>query len=442
MSAKGKQPTSEEVLDNFCLMMLEEFLVKKKMHSTLDSFRNEWQSTHQRPAEDVLLFSWYDVALRLRLPELLATNADPQRPVLDNLVRMLVRESALRNRRSEEVTVTGLAAVPLRRTALPPMGLTSSAATGIDDDQSFRAMTPPPASDTVTGNGTAKSSPASKVPPRLAGTTATDLDRRLKASKRAQDSGGGGGGGGGINTSSRNKTHSNEAWIPENARMRQFQRDLLVVQEVLQDTKVLEDSLGREMKRLMVSDLDRAKSEEQLDATRKVPCGCCTQMFLKVNLPMKVSRKAIQDIRVLWSGKLTSTNVFRGNSVRDITVGADKSGKRSTAAATSSSSASSGLEEDMSVNGIFPTCYDQVGVCRFCTQFFGEPEDYRPSFQNITFQERKAAHFEQKRREREYWDPLKMLEKDRTKQEEYEKIVELESQSSQATLSLNSSSIQ
>jgi hypothetical protein len=71
-----------------------------------------------------------------------------------------------------------------------------------------------------------------------------------------------------------------------------------------------------------------------------------------------------------------------------------------------------------------PRCYDQVGVCRFCAQFFAEPEEYRPSYQNITFQERKVAYFDQKRREREYWDPLKMLEKDRVKQEEYEKYLQ------------------
>jgi len=58
-------------------------------------------------------------------------------------------------------------------------------------------------------------------------------------------------------------------------------------------------------------------------------------------------------------------------------------------------------------------CYDQVGVCVFCAQFFQVQEEYRPSYSTIVFQEKRAAYLENKRREEEYWDPLKMMEKDR-----------------------------
>ena len=58
-------------------------------------------------------------------------------------------------------------------------------------------------------------------------------------------------------------------------------------------------------------------------------------------------------------------------------------------------------------------CYDEVGVCVFCAQFFHVQEDYRPSFSTIVYQEKRALYYEKKRKEEEYWDPLKMMEKDR-----------------------------
>ena len=58
-------------------------------------------------------------------------------------------------------------------------------------------------------------------------------------------------------------------------------------------------------------------------------------------------------------------------------------------------------------------CYDQVGVCVFCAQFFYLQEEYRPSFSDIVRQEKKAEYFDNRRREKEYWDPLKMMEKER-----------------------------
>ncbi len=60
-----------------------------------------------------------------------------------------------------------------------------------------------------------------------------------------------------------------------------------------------------------------------------------------------------------------------------------------------------------------PRCYDEVGVCVFCAQFFHVQEEYRPSFSAITYQERKTQHFTNKRKEKEYWDPLEMIKRDR-----------------------------
>jgi hypothetical protein len=105
---------------------------------------------------------------------------------------------------------------------------------------------------------------------------------------------------------------SNEAWIPNDIRMRTLGRDISVATETLEVIKKREVSLAREMRRLMVSDLQRAKTEESLDAAHMIPCECCLQLFLYVNLPLKVSRKAIVDIRTKWSGKLSSATVFGG----------------------------------------------------------------------------------------------------------------------------------
>ena len=301
--------------------------------------------------------------------------------VLENLVEALINESSVRNRRNPELTVSGLAAMP-RVSSLPSVNTTEDAKISLSPKNPAR---PSSTHHTQTKSSNDHESKKSKV---------------SLHSKRLSDS---------IDRFSNNKNNklSAENWIPDDVRMRSFHRDLLNVKEILDETKRLESSLNKEMKRLMVSDLERAKTEEVLDATRKIPCGCCMQEFLYVNLPMKVSRKAILDIRVKWSGKLSSPTVFRSSSVRELT---------NSLAETSlppGKTIKKTQEEIDALNATFPRCYDKVGVCCFCAQFFQEPEEYRPSYHMITYQERKAAHFENKRREREYWDPLKMMEKDR-----------------------------
>ncbi len=165
----------------------------------------------------------------------------------------------------------------------------------------------------------------------------------------------------------------------------------------------------REMKRLNISDLDRAKFEESvLKSIHKIPCSCCQKDFLYVNLPLKVSRKAIIDIRIKWSGKLSSATVFG-----DIPSLEDGTGHGGTGTMTSTGGKKKKGSNDPGVLGTVPRCYDEVGVCVFCAQFFHVQEEYRPSFQAITYQERKTQHFDNKRKEKEYWDPLEMIKRDR-----------------------------
>jgi len=190
---------------------------------------------------------------------------------------------------------------------------------------------------------------------------------------------------------------SSEAWIPNEIRMKSIGRDLSAAKETLIQIKKREIDFEREMKRLQVSDLQHARTEEELGATHKLPCGCCKQKFLYVNLPLKVSRKAILDIRIKWSGNLNSATVFGALDAEEDDC--SPNGQRKS--------------EDSALLGAVPRCYDNVGVCVFCAQFFHVQEDYRPSYQAIIMHERQAAYMEAKRRDEEYWDPLKMVEKDR-----------------------------
>ncbi len=310
--------------------------------------------------------------------------------VLENLVIALARESSIRNRRPTEVTISGLATMP-KTTILPTI------------------VSEPPSISLSIPKST--QSPAKPPSHTESATKSHRKENKSLSNKRSVDSFSN------LSNVGLKGKHSNENWIPEDIRMRSLQRELLTVKEIFVDTKILESSLQREMKRLNISELDKAKTEERLVATRKMPCGCCMQDFLYVNLPMKVSRKAILDIRVKWSGKLSSTSVFRGTSVHELAEALaeqNKNRKRLKDGSTSGSSIADmeSTEIDLMGNSV-PRCYDMVGVCIFCAQFFQAPEEYRPSYQAIVYEEKKTAYFERKRREREYWDPLKMLEKDR-----------------------------
>lgn len=45
--SQSTQLTEDEIIDNFCHMVFEEFLIKRQLSSTLQAFREEWQ----RPQE-------------------------------------------------------------------------------------------------------------------------------------------------------------------------------------------------------------------------------------------------------------------------------------------------------------------------------------------------------------------------------------------------------
>lgn len=70
--------------------------------------------------------------------------------------------------------------------------------------------------------------------------------------------------------------------------------------------------------------------------------------------------------------------------------------------------------------------YDQVLVCLFCSQYFLTQEDYRPSYAEMVHSEKRANYLELLERERQYWDPLMMVEKDKKEEEEEKERIEYE----------------
>ena len=348
--------------------------------------------------------SWFEVALKLRLPELISQNSK-DRSILENVVQALVRESSVRSRQTPEVILTGLAAMP-KTVTLPHI---------VDHQQEVHTLpiprSPAPASTHLgtkadTSRNTARNSTArnSHVPPNQQNHL---IKRQLETIEKQFT----------ITRSQNKPVLSNEAWIPSDIRMKSLGRDINAANESLLIIKKREISMAREMRRLDVTDLQRAQTEEGLGATHKMPCECCMQEFLYVNLPLKVSRKAIVDIRTKWSGKLSSATVFGGPEEvveEEFTLQTDGT-MRSTSPAKSKSL--SALEKKNALLSGVPSCYDEVSVCIFCAQFFHVQEDYRPSYLAITQNEKRAAAREARRREKEYWDPLKMVEKDRKEQE-------------------------
>jgi hypothetical protein len=349
------------------------------------------------------MISWYEVALKLQIPELVNdSEKDSSYTVLENTVKALARESSIRTRRSQEVTVSGLATVP-RTTSLP----------ALSEPAGFQTMTRPKSSqerkprldafglqpDSAKADNKVQHG-ASGSKPKKGRTTDTQALIQKKLEFSATDKFG-------------KSKPSTENWIPEVSRMRSLHRDLAVMKETLEEILLREDSQKRELKRLAVSDYERNVKEESLGMAKKFPCACCLQDYLVVNLPLRVSQKAIIDIRVKWSGGLTSATVFGGTEsvVESFSSSGDLKSTRDDMSLRSSVSdirKKKKKTKEASSMG-FPALYEDVRVCLFCSQFFHVQEKYRPSYAEIVHEEKKAAYMETKRREREYWDPLKMV---------------------------------
>lgn len=414
--------------------------MRKGLQGTLSVFRQEWA----RPSEDHTMVSWYETALKLRLPELVQQGS-AELTVMENLVMALLREASIKSRRAPDVLVAGLATLPRPR-SLPALAADASRSQSqlqMEDSELGRRVggsSPPGAGSVRSGSykdggsqGTgsknsllqaAPQSPAAaavtkKLSKKLGGAatlgqstvhlseeSALIIRRQLEdmASERA--------------VQARTKGFvkpSAENWIPEITRMRSLERDLNVAKDNLADIQVREAMENNEMKQFRVSELDKAIKAEALGKMHRQACGCCLLVFLPINLPLKVSQKAVLDIRIKWSGGLDSETVFGQQSTKQVE---DAPGSPGGAEAPEGSSKAQAYLEKMAERlSVVPRCYDEVPVCTFCAQFFQDSEQYRPSYDKIYYDERKAAHMRAREKERLYWDPLLLVERDREVEE-------------------------
>eukprot|EP00948_MAST-09A_sp_MAST-9A-sp1_P003514 g3514.t1 len=178
--------------------------------------------------------------------------------------------------------------------------------------------------------------------------------------------------------------HSNEFWIPNDLRERMWKHD---VDNALKNAKHEEFELGRSKTKKQLSKyyklMEQKKDERSMLAlepdfenttiseikvskerqrvlNHKTRCFLCEKAFPAINLKQKVSIKAVVDLRQSWEAK----NVGAARQE------ANKNKKQS-------SRERKALRQQRMNLMQFPHCYDSVRICKFCTQFFQKPGNYR-----------------------------------------------------------------
>ena len=439
--------SDDESFDCFCHMVIEEYLMRKNMYKTLSEFRREWSS---RPEEDIAMLSWYEVAMRLRLPDVVEEGSKDM-TVLENMSNAIIKDSSVRARRSSEIIAQGLATMPKKKPLpdITPVSTLDGDTLSNRDNRSHNgsegvmrsADTGSVASSQRTGLHSKKSANASvkalqelkaekaeekakakadepkvsrakshvTLSPEAAAIVQRELDKareeELKTGK------------------SRKPKVTNENWIPDLERARSLERDFKVLKNNLSDVQLREMQERREMKQFQVSELEKARNAESLGQTKRRQCGCCLQNYLPINLPLKVSQKAVLDIRVKWGGKLTSKTVFGGTNppIGEYLATTAEPTSAATFDSSGGTNQTSNIPEKKKSYldklsdrlSVVPRCYSDVPVCTFCAQFFQDQDEYRPSYKQIVRSEKKADFLHTVAREKEYWDPLATVEKER-----------------------------
>lgn len=254
--------------------------------------------------QDVTMFSWYEVALKLRLPDIIAKGS-AEKSVLDNLVNALVQESSLRTRRSAEVTVSGLCSAQ-KTVSLPQL---ETSCFDFQTNTANKVFSPSPERVSRPRSGdhfklTVPMSSSKNRPRRQRNKLSADTQAVIEKQMAVLQ-----------NEKFGKSKPSSENWVPEATRFRFLQREILVAKENLSGqclfffsfyknsfnghyiadlpltnsgTLKCEDAQARNMKALKMTDVDRARVEKSLGTTKEIPCACCHFKFLYVNLPLKV----------------------------------------------------------------------------------------------------------------------------------------------------------
>lgn len=131
---------------------------------------------------------------------------------------------------------------------------------------------------------------------------------------------------------------SKESWIPWDVRFKMLRKNMAIQKENALGNAVWEDLL--EKNEVDLDYLSIARSQEKYSGKNKKKCALCRLEFLNVNLPLKISFKAILDLRQKWG--------LHGG-------------------------------DDGGMLAKVPRCYDKVSICRYCAQFFQNTSTYRPS---------------------------------------------------------------
>ena len=130
---------------------------------------------------------------------------------------------------------------------------------------------------------------------------------------------------------------SKESWIPWNTRFKMLRKDIAVQKVNNMEQANFFDLLEKNEVSLDYLSLERSK--EKYSGKGKTKCALCMQPYLKVNLPMQISFKAIMDLRGQWG----LGAMGRGMGLR------------------------------------VPACYNKVAICLYCSQYFDEEQSYRMS---------------------------------------------------------------
>lgn len=192
---------------------------------------------------------------------------------------------------------------------------------------------------------------------------------------------------------------SQNNWIPERIRLKQMERETFILNESVESIKFLKNRTQKKLQKLIRTDYDIAKVEETLGKPRYQICGCCMVKYLLVNLPYKVSNKAIMDARKKWKQQYSSND------------DADKSIKHVVDVFSDVTNMSQMNKREVA------SLYQYSLVCVFCAQFFNDPEEYRPSYCQVVAEEKLEHSLLQQKQNELKWDPLELLEADRKMQQ-------------------------
>ena len=182
---------------------------------------------------------------------------------------------------------------------------------------------------------------------------------------------------------------SEQTWISHQLRLKQSERAFRGISQTIQNVKAVQSlqladrGVGSSTR---PSEFARVKVQEELGMVHLEPCECCQLEYLPINLPFCVPRKAIQDVQRQRIASLGTTDHTTTTSYSPLS------------------------------NRARVKQYDTCHVCRFCSQFFRSPDDYRRSYAQEAEEARRQMQLAIQAREDLKLDPLLALEMNRKRQ--------------------------